>query len=149
MAQHPEYPAPMDINAIKRCIPHRFPFLQVDRILDYSVNEFVTGIRAISYSDPILQGHFPVSPVFPGVLIVEGLAQCAAILGHVSTEGGCSECLLTEVAEARFRRPVVPGDVLRYEATLVKRRPPFFWFEAKALVGDQLAATVKFSALMK
>jgi len=145
----PEVKLPMDVVAIQKCIPHRFPFLLVDRVIAFAPNEFIKAIRNVSFSDPILQGHFPKNPVYPGVHIIEGLAQSAAVFGHLSTEGGCSTCLLTEVSEARFRKPVVPGDTLRYECHSVKRRSPFFWFESKAFVDNQLVATVNFSALMK
>jgi len=145
----PEVTLPMDVVAIQKCIPHRYPFLLVDRVIEFQPGESIKGLRNISFSDPVLQGHFPGNPVYPGVHIIEGLAQTAAIFGHLSTEGGCSQCLLTEVTDTRFRKPVVPGDTLIYECKAVKRRSPFFWFEAKAWVDNTVVATVNFSALMK
>jgi len=144
-----QYPLPMDIHAIQECIPHRYPFLLIDRVLDYRVDDFIHAIRSVSFSDPILQGHFPQSPVMPGVLIVEALAQAAAVLGRMTIPGGFKECLLAEVNETRFRRPVVPGDTVHLEAFLVRKRAPFYWFDGKAIVDGHVAATVKFCALMK
>ena len=139
----------MDISAIQKCIPHRYPFLLIDRIVDYKVDEYIHAIRSVTVSDPILQGHFPGKPVLPGVLIIEALAQAAAVLGRMTIPGGFTDCLLAEVNDTRFRRPVVPGDTVRLEAVLMRKRAPFYWFEGKALVDGQVAATVKFCALMK
>jgi beta-hydroxyacyl-ACP dehydratase FabZ len=145
----PKIPAmPMDTTAIQRCIPHRFPFLLVDRILEVTPGERIVSQKNISFSDPVLQGHFPDNPVYPGVMIVEVIAQSAAIFGYM-TAGGTNVCYLTEIQSARFRRPVVPGDVLRVEALLIKQRAPFFWFDATCTVDGEVVVQVKLSALMK
>jgi 3-hydroxyacyl-[acyl-carrier-protein] dehydratase len=136
---------PMDLQAIQSLIPHRYPFLLVDRILEYKIGESIVGLRNISCSDPVLQGHFPGDPVVPGVIIIEGLAQTSAVLGRL-TDPECRSVLLTEVSSARFRRKVVPGDVLVYEVKVVKRRKPFFWFDGEAKVDGEAAAIVSFSA---
>lgn len=140
---------PMDIQAIEKCIPHRYPFLLIDRVLEASPNERIVALKNVSMTDPVLQGHFPGNPVVPGVLIVEAMAQAAAVLGHLSYEQGLTTCYLTEVQSARFRKPVVPGDTMRFEVKVAKRRPPFFWFEAQALVDDEPVADVKLSAYIK
>ena len=140
---------PMDIRAIMEAIPHRYPFLLIDRVIEAIPLEKVVALKNVSSTEPALQGHFPGNPVFPGVMLIEGLAQASAVLGHLSYENGLKECLLTEIKEARFRKPVVPGDVVRYEVTVTKRRLPFFWFDATAYVGDEVVATTKISALMK
>lgn len=146
----PAMPAmPMDVVAIQKCIPHRYPFLFIDRVLEASANERIVATKNVTIADPLLQGHFPGNPVVPGVVIVEAVAQATAVLGHLSHENGLSQCLLTEVQSARFRRPVVPGDVLRIEATVAKRRAPFFWFEAVCTVDGEPAAEVKLSAFIK
>jgi 3-hydroxyacyl-[acyl-carrier-protein] dehydratase len=142
-------PCPMGIEEIKQCIPHRYPFLLLDRVLEATPHERIVAVRNISFSDPVLQGHFPDRPVYPGVLIVEAIAQAAAVLGHLSFAAGLSQCLLTEVSSARFRRQVVPGDVLTFDVRVVRRRTPFFWFEATASVGSELAAEVNLSAFIK
>lgn len=140
---------PLDILDIQKCIPHRHPFLLIDRVLEASPNERIVATKNVSVSEPALQGHFPGNPVMPGVMIVEACAQATAVLGHLSYDGGLNLCLLTEVTSARFRRPVVPGDVLRIEATVIKRRPPFFWFDAVCTVDGEPAAEVKLSAFIK
>lgn len=148
MSMHSLPPMPMDISAIQRCIPHRFPFLLVDRVLEATAGVRIVTTKNVSFSDPVLQGHFPGNPVYPGVMIIEAMAQSAAIFGYL-TAGGTNVCYLTEVTSARFRRPVVPGDVMRIEANLLKQRAPFFWFDATCTVDGELAAQVKLSALMK
>lgn len=140
---------PMDIQEIQKCIPHRYPFLLIDRVLEAAPNERIVAVKNVSMADPVLQGHFPGNPVVPGVLIVEAMAQAAAVLGHLSYEQGLTTCYLTEVTSARFRKPVVPGDVMRFEVKVAKRRPPFFWFEAQCLVDGEVVADVKLSAFIK
>jgi 3-hydroxyacyl-[acyl-carrier-protein] dehydratase len=142
-------PMPMDIKAIEKCIPHRYPFLLVDRVLELVPDDRILAVKNVSVSDPFLAGHFPGNPVVPGVLLIEGIAQAAGILGHLYVDGGLSQCLLTEVTSARFRRPVVPGDVVTYDVRVTKRRAPFFWFEAKCLVDGQPVVEVKLSAFIK
>ena len=142
------YQFPMDVNAIQKCIPHRFPFLFLERIISATAFDSIVAQRNISISDQTLQGHFPGNPILPGVLIVEGAAQAAAVLGCIS-KGGLNECMFTEITEARFRRPVVPGDVLVYNLKMTKYRGTFFWFDGDMTVDGKSVATVKFSALMK
>ncbi len=144
-----DFKLPMDIETIQKCIPHRYPFLLIDRVLEAIPHERIVAIKNISFSDPFLQGHFPGNPVVPGVLVIEAIAQAAAVLGHLSYEDGLSVCALTEVSAARFRRKIIPGDVLRLEVTVLKRRPPFFWFEAVCTVDGEHAAEVKLSAFIK
>ena len=141
---------PMDVNAIQKSIPHRYPFLLVDRVLDMNLEEkSIRANKCISIADPILQGHFPNMPVVPGVIIVEGLAQAAGILGDHLLENGLSTCLLTEITKARFKRQVVPGDVIEYEVKESRKRSPFYWFSATAKVDGELAVEVTLSALIK
>jgi 3-hydroxyacyl-[acyl-carrier-protein] dehydratase len=140
---------PMGIQEIQQCIPHRYPFLLIDRVLEAVAHERIVAIKNVSFSDPVLQGHFPGNPVFPGVMIVEAIAQAAAVLGHLSYEAGLTACLLTEVSSARFRRQVVPGDVLTFDVRVARRRAPFFWFDTTASVAGELAAEVKLSAFIK
>lgn len=139
---------PLDVIEIQKLIPHRYPFLFVDRVLELVPDDKIIAIRNITVSDPMLQGHFPGNPIVPGVVIAEGAAQAATLLGSVS-RGGFSTCLFTEISGARFRRQVVPGDVLRYNVYLKKSRAHFFWFETSMTVDDIEVATVNFSAMMK
>ena len=136
----------MDVVEIQRNLPHRYPFLLIDRVHDYRANDFIRASRAVSNSDPILQGHFPGNPLMPGVLMVEAMAQASAILGKISKGDDCDTCLLTEVSESRFRRMVVPGDVLELDVKLVKNRKDFFWFHGEAKVNGEMAAMAKFTA---
>jgi 3-hydroxyacyl-[acyl-carrier-protein] dehydratase len=143
-----DFKMPMDVVAIQKAIPHRYPFLFIDRVLDAKAFDYIVALRNITISDPALQGHFPGNPIVPGVVIVEGAAQAAAVLGCIS-KGSLNECLFTEITEARFRKPVVPGDVLKYDIKLTKHRGPFVWFDATMSVEGAEVAVVKFSALMK
>lgn len=136
---------PLGTEEIKKLIPHRYPFLLVDRIIEYVPGESIVGIKNVSIGEPYLDGHFPGNPVMPGVLQVEALAQASAVFGRL-TEPTVEGCLLAEISEARFRRLVVPGDTLRLDIKVEKRRKNFFWFIAEALVEGQVAASVKFSA---
>lgn len=140
---------PMGIQEIQQCIPHRYPFLLIDRVLEAVPHERILAIKNLSFTDPALQGHFPGSPVMPGVLIVEAIAQAAAVLGHLSYEHGLTQCYLTEVTSARFRRPVVPGDRMTLEVKVLKSRAPFYWFDATCTVDNELAAEVKLTAFIK
>jgi 3-hydroxyacyl-[acyl-carrier-protein] dehydratase len=112
----------LDINEIKMILPHRYPFLLVDRVVELE-EERIVGVKCVTANEPFFEGHFPDYPVMPGVLIVEAMAQTAGILvlkaiPHRETK----QVLLASVKEARFRRPVVPGDVLRLEMTVIKRK---------------------------
>lgn len=140
-----EFQMPMNVEEIKKCIPHRYPFLLIDRILEASPGERIVASKNVSFSDPMLQGHFPDYPVVPGVLIVEGIAQAAGVLGYL-TLGSLKSCLLTSVSKARFKQQAVPGDTLIYEVTITKQRPPFHWFDAVCKIGDTETANVSLSA---
>src|SRR5689334_18275711 len=94
---------PMDIPDIQRCIPHRYPFLLIDRIIEYRKGEGIVALKNISFTDPHLQGHFPDRPVMPGVLQIEAMAQASAVYGRLESPD-TKNCLLTEVTSARFRR---------------------------------------------
>lgn len=140
---------PLDVVAIQKIIPHRYPFLLIDRVISIVAGQSVVAIKNVSISDPILQGHFPGQPVYPGVLMVEGLAQTAAVLGISSNKNKIETVLLSSIEDARFRRVVNPGDTLRYEVQLERQRGGFCWFKGTAYVEQEIAVSVKFSALMK
>lgn len=144
-----EIKLPIEVNEIKSCLPHRHPFLLVDRVLELVPSETVTAIKNISIADPFLQGHFPDNPVYPGVLIVESMAQASAVLGHYSLKKGYNSVLLTEISQARFRKQVVPGDTLILKITVERTRIPFFWFKSEAYVENDLVAKALISAAMK
>ncbi len=143
------FKVPLEFIDIKRAIPHRYPFILLDRVLDLEPYTSIVAVKNISASDPILQGHFPEFPVYPGVLIVEGLAQAAAVLGYYSFETDVREVLLTEVNNCRFRMKVVPGDQLVLKVKILKKRLPFFWYEGIAEVDSKIVAKVELSAMLK
>lgn len=140
---------PFGVEQIQRCIPHRYPFLLVDQVIELVPNQSIVAVKNISISDPILQGHFPGFPVFPGVLMIEGMAQASGILGRYSRDHDYQEVLLTEITNCRFRQKVVPGDQIRFEVCLEKKREPFFWFKGNVTISGKSVASASISALMK
>jgi beta-hydroxyacyl-ACP dehydratase FabZ len=139
----------MDISEIKRVIPHRYPFLLVDRIIECDMESRIVGIKNVTNNEPFFQGHFPEFPVMPGVLIIEALAQVGCVLAmKILKMEGHGSVFFTGIDGAKFRRPVVPGDQLRLELTKIKQRGTLFRFEAKAFVGDQLATECTLQAML-
>lgn len=137
---------PMNVQDIERYIPHRYPFLLLDRVTECIPYKSIKAHKNISSTDPILQGHFPGNPVFPGVLQVEALAQASAVLAKLSAHEKATSCLLLEINNTRFRRMVVPGDVLTLQVELIKQRGGFIWFKGEAFVEQELTAAAEFSA---
>jgi len=139
----------MDINEIKKIIPHRYPFLLVDRIIECDFESRIVGIKNVTVDEPFFQGHFPEFPVMPGVLIIEALAQTACILGlKILNLEGKGSVFFTGIDGAKFRKPVAPGDQLRMELIKIKQRKSLFRFEGKAFVDDVLAAECTIQAMM-
>ena len=140
----------IDINRIKELIPHRYPFLLIDGIQTLTPNESATGIKNVSVNEPFFEGHFPDRPVMPGVLIIESMAQTAGCL-VVASLGKESEGKLVyfmTIENARFRKPVVPGDRLITNVEKMRSRGSVFKFSGKAFVGEVLAAEASFSAMI-
>ena len=140
-----------DIEMIQRLIPHRYPFLLVDKIKDIVINESATGIKNVTFNEPQFQGHFPGKPVFPGVQMIEALAQTAGCLVAYSMDLADRNLLVYFMAVdgAKFRRKVGPGDVLELYVT-VKRGGGKVWkFSGRAMVGDELACECEFTAMME
>ncbi len=140
----------IDIQRIMEMIPHRYPFLMIDKVIDVVANQQATGIKNVSINEPHFQGHFPTRPVMPGVLIIEAMAQTAAVL-VVHTLGPASEGKLVyfmSVDNARFRRPVVPGDCLHVRVTKQRHRANVWKFEGRAEVRGQLMAEAVFAAMI-
>lgn len=130
----------LSVEDIQRILPHRYPFLLVDRIVEMEPGKRVVGIKNVSVNEPFFQGHFPGKPVMPGVLIIEALAQTGAvgILSMPEFQGKIA--LFAGIDKARFRRQVLPGDQLRLEVNVTKLRGTVGKSEAKAFVGEELAA---------
>tara|TARA_Y100000588_G_scaffold148557_1_gene162539 strand:+ start:133 stop:594 length:462 start_codon:yes stop_codon:yes gene_type:complete len=150
MDDHAERAGDIDINAIMRMIPHRYPFLMIDRVADVVDNQSAVGIKNVSIAEPHFQGHFPSMPVMPGVLIIEAMAQTAAVL-VVHTLGPEAEGKLVyfmSVDKARFRKPVVPGDVLHVHVTKDRMRGNVWRFTGEAKVNDVLCAEATFAAMI-
>lgn len=140
----------IDINRIKELIPHRYPFLLIDGIQTLTPNESAIGIKNVSVNEPFFEGHFPDRPVMPGVLIIESMAQTAGCLVVVSL-GKESEGKLVyfmTIENARFRKPVVPGDRMVINVQKLRSRGSVFKFSGKAFVGEVLAAEATFSAMI-
>ncbi len=139
----------IDINEIKKIIPHRYPFLLVDRITECDMESRIVGIKNVTMNEPFFQGHFPEFPVMPGVLIIEALAQVGCILAlKILKMEGHPSVFFTGIDNAKFRRPVVPGDQLRLELVKVKQRGTLFRFQGKAHVEDQLATECELQAML-
>lgn len=140
----------LEVDELMELLPHRFPMLLIDRLVDIKVGEGAVGVKNVSYGEPFFQGHFPQKPVMPGVLIVEAMAQAAA--AYVAyTEGVDVEgkiVLFMGVDKARFRRPVIPGDQLRIAVRTVQRRAPVWKFEGIATVDDKRVAEANYSAML-
>jgi 3-hydroxyacyl-[acyl-carrier-protein] dehydratase len=140
----------IDIQRIMEMIPHRHPFLMIDRVVGVVANERATGVKNVSINENYFQGHFPARPVMPGVLIIEAMAQTAAVL-VVHTLGPEAEGKLVyfmSVDNARFRRPVFPGDQLAVHVVKQRSRGNVWKFEGKAKVGDNLTAEATFAAMI-
>jgi 3-hydroxyacyl-[acyl-carrier-protein] dehydratase len=137
------------IDEILRRIPHRYPFLLVDRIEDYQAFKSIIGFKCVTANEPFFPGHFPGNPVMPGVLIVEAMAQTGAVLMSKSLDVDIDRALIffMSVDNARFRLPVRPGDVLRMEVEVTRARGDVFKFSGKALVEGRLAAECDFAAM--
>ena len=141
----------IDVKRIQEMIPHRYPFLMIDRVVDVKPDVGAVGIKNVSINEPFFAGHFPTDPVMPGVLIIEAMAQTAAVL-VVRTLGKESEGKLVyflTVDEARFRRPVVPGDQLMVHVKKEKSRGNIWKFSAEAKVDDKVVAEATYSAMIR
>jgi 3-hydroxyacyl-[acyl-carrier-protein] dehydratase len=142
--------ATADVRRVMQLLPHRYPFLMVDRIVDMDRDESAVGIKSVSVNEPFFQGHFPRMPVMPGVLVIEAMAQTAAVL-VVATLGAGSEGKLVyfmSVENAKFRKPVMPGDRLEIHVRKDRHRGNVWKFAAQAKVGDQLKAEATYAAMI-
>ena len=138
----------LEIEDIKKLIPHRYPFLLVDRITELVPGERVVGIKCVTANEPFYQGHFPEYPVMPGVLILEALAQAGAVMMLHGSERPQIP-FFAGIDGAKFRRPVVPGDQLRLELDVVQQRRGSCRLQAKAFVGEEMAAEAEIFAVSR
>ncbi|WP_161597740.1 3-hydroxyacyl-ACP dehydratase FabZ [Fluviispira multicolorata] len=139
----------MDLEKIKKYIPHRDPLLLIDSIHEVTDNDRIVSSKTHHTTDPVFAGHFPDNPIYPGVYYIEGMAQSGAVLIGINREkeGLLEEKLgfLASIDDVRFRKPTGPGDTVRYEVSLEKTRGPFLWFKGTAFVNDEIAVECKFS----
>ena len=141
----------LDIDDILNCLPHRYPFLMIDRIIDIDRDESAIGIKNVSFNEPIFQGHFPGKPVFPGVLIIEAMAQTAGaiVIAHDSAIGAAkSIVLMLTIDKAKFRKPAGPGDQIEFHIRKIQRRRTVGRYEAKAMVNGVLIAEAEVGAMI-
>jgi 3-hydroxyacyl-[acyl-carrier-protein] dehydratase len=145
-----ETPSEIDITEILARIPHRIPFLLVDRCEAFVANRSIVGIKCVSVNEPFFQGHFPDYPVMPGVLIVESMAQTSAVLMskslEIDTQG--KAIFFMSLDNCRFRAPVRPGDVLRLAVEVTRARGDIFKFKGQALVDGKVAAEAEWAAMV-
>ncbi|GLK80911.1 3-hydroxyacyl-ACP dehydratase FabZ [Methylopila turkensis] len=140
----------IDIHTIMAYLPHRYPFLLVDRIEEIDGDRSGVGIKNVTFNEPHFQGHFPQSPVMPGVLLIEGMAQTAGAM-CVSARvapGSPRIVYFMTIDKAKFRKPVVPGDVVRYHMTQIKKRGNMWWFRGEAKVEGKIVCEAEVSAML-
>ncbi len=141
----------MNICEIMRLLPHRYPFLLLDRItgLDEEAHQWAEGLKNVTINEQFFQGHFPGHPVMPGVLIVEGMAQLAGALALTTVEDPTTKVIyFMSIEQAKFRRPVVPGDTLHYRVDLIRQRKSIWIMKAKAKVDDTVTTEARFTAMV-
>lgn len=140
----------MNIQDIMKMIPHRYPILLVDRLLEYKEGEYAVGLKNVTMNEPHFQGHFPGVPVMPGVLIVEAMAQTSAILvvKTLGEEAQGKVVYFMSIDDARFRKPVTPGDSLHIHVTTIQSRRNVWKFKGEAKIGDTVCAEATFAAMI-
>jgi len=138
----------MDIKDIQKLLPHRYPFLLVDRIIELVPATKAVGIKNVTMNEEFFRGHFPDQPIMPGVLIIEALAQVAAILAFKTGGDAGKAVYFMSIERAKFRKPVVPGDQLRLDVSILQHRGSVWKFSGNALVEDKIAAEAEFTAMV-
>jgi 3-hydroxyacyl-[acyl-carrier-protein] dehydratase len=137
-----------DILTILGMLPHRYPFLMVDRVIDIRGDEHGIGIKNVTINEPHFQGHFPGNPVFPGVLMIEGMAQTAGVLCVAATGTQPASVFFLTIDKAKFRKPVRPGDTIEYHMNRITRRKSMWWFRGEAKVAGQIVAEAEVGAML-
>ncbi|SFV60708.1 3-hydroxyacyl-[acyl-carrier-protein] dehydratase, FabZ form [hydrothermal vent metagenome] len=143
-----------NVIEIQKILPHRYPFLLVDRITDLKQGEYIEGFKNVSISEPVFQGHFPDHPIYPGVMIIEGMAQAGGVLAFKSMDDTSQEEIENKVVyfmsidKAKFRAPVTPGDQLVYKINVIKNKGAVWQLDAKAYVDDKIVAQAELKAMI-
>lgn len=143
----------IDIREIQQILPHRYPFLLIDRIVEFEPDKRIVGIKSVTINEPFFQGHFPGHPIMPGVLLIEAMAQVGGVLALKSAEAqnvDISKKVLyfMTIDNAKFRKPVVPGDQVRFELDLIKQRSTIRGFKGKAIVDGAVVAEAELMAMI-
>ncbi len=139
-----------DIQRILKLLPHRYPFLMVDRIIEMNGDDSCIGIKNVTANEPHFQGHFPDQPIMPGVLMIEGMAQTAGAMCVASKQGNAKPSVVyfMTIENARFRKPVLPGDTVEYHMKKLKSRGNMWWYRGEAKVKGVLVAEAEVSAML-
>jgi 3-hydroxyacyl-[acyl-carrier-protein] dehydratase len=138
-----------DIAVVLKMLPHRYPFLMVDRVIDIRGDEHGIGIKNVTINEPHFQGHFPENPVFPGVLMIEGMAQTAGVLCIAATSSlKPKNVFFMTIDKAKFRKIVLPGDTIEYHMTKTARRKTMWWYHGEAKVRGQVVAEAEVGAMI-
>ena len=138
-----------DIALVLKLLPHRYPFLMVDRVIDIHGDDRGIGIKNVTFNEPHFQGHFPGNPVFPGVLMIEGMAQTAGMLCLVNLNSAQPKSVFfLTIDKAKFRKPVLPGDTIEYHMNKIAQRRSMWWYRGEAKVAGQIVAEAEVGAMI-
>jgi 3-hydroxyacyl-[acyl-carrier-protein] dehydratase len=138
-----------DIAAVLKALPHRYPFLMIDRVTDIRGDESGIGIKNVTINEPHFQGHFPGNPVFPGVLMIEGMAQTAGVMCILSVKSsGPKLVFFMTIDKAKFRKPVLPGDTIEYHMNRIAKRRNMWWYKGEAKVAGHVVAEAEVGAMI-
>ena len=143
-----------NVVEIQKILPHRYPFLLVDRVTELRASEYIEAYKNVSISEPVFQGHFPDHPIYPGVMIIEGMAQAGGVLAFKSMDNASQEEIANKVVyfmsidKAKFRSPVTPGDQLVYKINVIKNKGAVWQLDAKAYVDDKVVAQAELKAMI-
>ncbi len=137
----------IDVSDIQKMLPHRYPFVMIDRILDLVPSKSITAIKNVTFNESFFQGHFPGKPIMPGVLIVEAMAQAGGVLVYKSVTMAMDMVYFMSIDKVKFRKPVTPGDQLRLEVVVTQTRGNVWRFKGAAKVDDNIVCTAEFMAM--